>query len=74
MNNRKLLGTGITGTAITAVCCFTPVLVIGLGVAGLSAWLAWLDYVLFPALFMFMGLSLFAFVRLRRGSASQTNG
>ncbi len=74
MNNRKLLGTGITGTVITAVCCFTPVLVIGLGVAGLSAWLAWLDYVLFPALFMFMGLSLFAFVRLKRGSTSQTNG
>jgi len=30
MNNRKLLATGLVGTVVTAVCCFTPVLVIGL--------------------------------------------
>ena len=34
------------GSVIAALCCFTPILVIGLGVVGLSAWLGWLDYVL----------------------------
>jgi len=39
MNNRTLLKTGIIGTVIAALCCFTPVLVVLLGVVGLSAWL-----------------------------------
>lgn len=56
MNDRKLLRTGVAGTAIAAVCCFTPALVVLLGAAGLSAWLGWLDYALFPALFASMGL------------------
>ena len=46
MDDRGLLGTGIAGTAIAVVCCFTPALVILLGALGLSAWLAWLDFVL----------------------------
>ena len=42
------------GAAIAAICCFTPLLVILLGVVGLSAWLGWLDYLLFPALAFFL--------------------
>ncbi|HSS64260.1 MAG TPA: mercury resistance system transport protein MerF [Gammaproteobacteria bacterium] len=64
---RKLLGVGIGGTAISAICCFTPALVILLGGLGLSAWLAWLDYILLPVLAAFIGLTLFALMRLRRG-------
>ena len=63
MNNRKLLGIGIVGTVIAAICCFTPVLGILLGVVGLSAWLGWLDYVLFPALAVFIGITIYALVR-----------
>lgn len=42
---------------ITAVCCFTPILAIGLGALGLSAWLAWLDFVLLPMLLGFAGVT-----------------
>jgi mercuric ion transport protein len=37
-----------------------------LGALGLSAWLAWLDYVLLPALVLFLGLTAYALVRRRR--------
>ena len=50
MNNNKLLATGLIGTAIAALCCFTPILVILLGAVGLSAIVGYLDYVLLPAL------------------------
>lgn len=68
MRSRKLLGFGIGGTAVTAVCCFTPALVILLGSFGLSAWLAWLDYVLLPMLVAFIALTLFALLRIGRQS------
>lgn len=63
MKNRKLLTTGIFGTGILAICCFTPALVILLGAVGLSAWLTWLDYVLLPLLVLFVGLTIYALVR-----------
>lgn len=63
MNDKKLLGTGIVGTVIVALCCFTPLLVVLLGVVGLSAALGWLDYVLFPALAFFIGLTIYAVYR-----------
>ena len=66
MNHRKLFGVGAGGAAVTAVCCFTPALVILLGGLGLSAWLAWLDYVLFPLLAGFIALTLFAVLRMRQ--------
>lgn len=69
MNDKRLLKTGLTGAAVTAVCCVTPVLVIGLAALGVTSVL-WLDYVLFPALAMFVGMAIYAFVRLRRSGAS----
>ena len=54
--NKKQMKTGIIGTVVAALCCFTPVLVVLFGAIGLSAWLGWIDYVLFPALFASMGL------------------
>ena len=75
MKARKLLGVGIGGTAVTAVCCFTPALVILLGGLGLSAWLAWLDYVLLPLLVAFIALTVYALMRVRRGhKAEQADG
>ncbi len=55
-DNKKQMKTGIIGTVVAALCCFTPVLVVLFGAVGLSAWLGWIDYVLFPALFASMGL------------------
>jgi mercuric ion transport protein len=37
MKDRAILRTGISGSVITAICCFTPALVILLGVVGLSS-------------------------------------
>ena len=67
MNNRTLLKTGIIGTIIAALCCFTPVLAVLLGVVGLSAWLGWLDYMLIPALLVFVGITIYALRRQQRG-------
>lgn len=50
MKDKTILKTGIIGTVIAVICCFTPFLVVVLGAVGLSAWLGWLDYVLLPAL------------------------
>lgn len=60
MANRRLLGVGIGGSVVTAICCFTPALAILLGALGLAAWLAWLDYVLVPLLLVFLGLTGYA--------------
>ena len=66
MSNQKLLRVGVIGTVIAAVCCFTPVLVVLVGVVGLSAIVGWLDYVLFPALVIFIGITVYALVRRRK--------
>ncbi len=66
MNDRTLVRTGLIGAAVAAVCCFTPALVLLLGAVGLSAWLAWLDYVLLPMLVLFVGITVWALIRQRR--------
>jgi mercuric ion transport protein len=65
MKDATILRTGIIGSIVAAICCFTPILVIGLGVVGLSAWLGWIDYVLFPALAIFLALTAWALSRRR---------
>ena len=69
MDNRTLLKTGIVGSVLAALCCATPVLVILLGVVGLSAWVGWLDYVLIPALVVFIGITAYALHRRRADAA-----
>lgn len=64
--DRKLIATGVIGTAVVALCCFTPVLVVALGVVGLSAMVGWLDFVLLPALAFFIGLTIYAVARKKR--------
>ena len=56
----------IIGAAIAALCCFTPILVLLLGVVGLSAVLGMLDYVLLPALIIFVGIIVYALLQQRR--------
>ena len=62
MTSRNLLTTGIIGTVIAAICCFTPLLVITLTAIGLSAIVGGVDYVLFPV--MFASLELIAYAQL----------
>jgi len=74
MNMKKstLLKTGIIGTALAALCCFTPVLVILFGAVGLAAWTGYLDYVLMPALIFFVGLIIYAYTRRKKGECCKS--
>ncbi|MDF1600228.1 mercury resistance system transport protein MerF [Mesorhizobium sp. YIM 152430] len=72
--DRKLIATGIVGSVIAALCCFTPILVVLLGALGLSAWLGWLDYVLLPALAFFVALTVYAVWRRQRWLNTRTDG
>ena len=67
-SDRRLLATGIIGTVIAALCCFTPVLAVLFGILGVSAVLVWLDYVLLPALAFFIGLTIYAVWRRQRNT------
>jgi len=66
MNNKTLCKTGGLGSVVAAICCFTPALVILLPAIGLAAWLTWIDYVLWPALVLFLALTAVAIHRLRQ--------
>ena len=46
----RLLKSGLGGALFAALCCFTPLLVVVLAGAGLSAVTGWLDYVLLSVL------------------------
>lgn len=65
----KLLLTGVIGTVLATLCCFTPVLVILFGAVGLSALVGYLDYVLFPAMVIFVGLTIYAVIRRSKSSS-----
>ncbi len=69
MKDTTILKTGIAGSVIAAICCFTPFLVIALGAVGLSAWLGWLDYVLLPMLAVFLALTAYGLWKRRRAAA-----
>ncbi len=72
MKKSTLLKTGIIGTAFAALCCFTPVLVILFGAVGLAAWVGYLDYVLMPALIFFVGLTIYAYTRKKKGECCKS--
>lgn len=69
MKNSTLLGIGIGGTVLAALCCFTPILLILLGVLGWGALTGYLDFVLLPALLVFMGITVYALLKQKRGQA-----
>ncbi len=72
--SNKLLGIGIGGAAVLALCCFTPALVALLAAVGLSSIVgAWMDFILLPALVCFLGLTIFA-LYLRGKAKSKTQG
>lgn len=66
MKPKTALIASLTGTVITALCCFTPILVIGLGVIGLSTWIGYLDYVLLPALAVMLVVTFVSYRRYQR--------
>lgn len=68
MKNSTLLATGLVGMIVTALCCFTPALVVLLGVIGLSAWAAWIDNILLPVLAVFLGVTAYGLWRRQRAA------
>ena len=71
MTDRSLLGLGIAGILIAAVCCFTPILAVLLGAIGLSAWVAGLDSVLIAALAGCAALTVYALIRKGRAAVER---
>ncbi|SQD77041.1 mercury resistance system transport protein MerF [Moritella yayanosii] len=63
--SRKMFKTGVLGGIVTAICCFTPILVIIFSAVGLAAAIKYLDLVLFPMLAMFIVLAVVGFIKLR---------
>jgi mercuric ion transport protein len=69
MEPGTLVRTGVVGAVIAAICCVTPALVLVFAALGLSAWAGWLDYVLLPALALFLGLTGYGLWRRQRAEA-----
>jgi len=72
MKKSTLLKTGMIGTAIAALCCFTPLLVVLFGAVGLAAWIGHLDAVLMPALIFFLALTAYAFFKKDMNECCET--
>lgn len=51
---KRLVWIGGIGAVVTAMCCFTPALVVLLGAMGAAAAIAYLDAVLLPLLALFV--------------------
>lgn len=73
MKKITLLKTGIIGTVIAVLCCFTPLLVILFGAIGLSAWVGHLDAILLPSLAFFVVLSIYALLKKKQGRCCTAN-
>jgi len=71
-NPNTLLGVGLGGSVIVALCCFTPILVIAFGALGLAAYTGYLDLVLLPLLAAFIALTVYAVIR--RVQAARSRG
>ena len=68
--SKKGIYAATLGSILVALCCFTPILVITLGAAGLSAFTPYLDYVLLPALVMLIVLAIVSYGRWKSACRS----
>lgn len=68
--SKKGFYAALAGTAAVALCCFTPILVITLGVIGLSSFTPYLDYILLPGLAILIVLTFVSFWRWKKASKS----
>jgi len=68
MTNKTLLRTGIIGSIVAAICCFSPALVILFSALGLSSLIGILDYVLLPTLAVFLAITGYALWKRREAS------
>ncbi|WP_282607728.1 mercury resistance system transport protein MerF [Pelagibius sp. Alg239-R121] len=66
MAKGSLLRTGVIGSVLLALCCFTPILVVLFTAVGLASLIGWLDIVLLPALLIFLLITAYALIQRRR--------
>lgn len=59
------------GTAMVALCCFTPLLVGVLGMVGLSVLTPYLDYVLLPALVVLLAVSVISYRKWKQAAVAR---
>lgn len=59
----RLTKTGLVGTVIVALCCFTPLLIWALAALGLIALAPYLDPILLPLLGVFIALTIWGLIR-----------
>ncbi len=57
------------GTGAAMLCCAAPVIAVGLGAAGLAAWLQGVDVVLIPMVALIAGALTYVVARRRRRPA-----
>jgi len=67
MKPKAAFRASVAGTAIVALCCFTPILVVTLSAIGLGAVVGYLDYVLLPALVVMIIVTFVSYRRYWRG-------
>ena len=68
----KLTKIGLIGAVITAICCFSPLLVWVFAAIGLAGLIGYLDLVLLPLLAVFIALTIWGFIggqKASRGSS-----
>ncbi len=72
----RLMWVGGLGAGFAALCCFTPIAVIALGAVGAGAAVAYLDSILFPALFICAALFVGAWIwgRNREAACAKVSG
>ena len=68
MASKNSMIAAFIGTILVALCCFTPLLVLLLGVVGLSALTPYLDIVLLPALIIMAAITILSYVRWHKTS------
>ncbi len=65
--SKKGLYASVAGTIGVALCCFTPILVVLVGVVGLGAFTPYLDYILFPALGVMIIVTILSYRKYKKG-------
>jgi len=71
--SKKGLYASIAGTIVVALCCFTPLLVVAVGLLGVGFLTPYLDYVLYPALGLMLVLTVLSYRKYKKGCTSCSN-
>ncbi len=69
-HQRGFLWAGLIGSVFAALCCFTPLLLVVLGAVGLGAMTGYSDYVLLPALVVFLAMLVYGLSGQRLAEAA----